>query len=158
MCARIRAHEVVKDFFSHRFRDFMRATSLLDAWFCSLWWWCAKNEQLCTKCIEGRTNKKFSSFASKFKNPKYLRFETPPWKTLTEQRVKEGIKKRGRKDETFRFVCRFRGAFIYIINERTVRATPFLEVWEGVWENTLYLCVYKECHHHPRQSHQSGEK
>ena len=31
MCARIRAHEVVKDFFSHRFRDFMRATSLLDA-------------------------------------------------------------------------------------------------------------------------------
>ena len=33
MCARIRAHEVVKDFFSHRFRDFMCATSLLDAGF-----------------------------------------------------------------------------------------------------------------------------
>ena len=46
----------------------------------------------------------------------------------TEQRAKEGIKKRERKDETFRFVCRCRGAFIYIINERAVRATPFLEV------------------------------
>ena len=76
MCARIRAHEVVKDFFSHRFRDFMCATSLLDAYFCSLWWWCAKNEQLYVQNVlkeyvqnvlkEAQNSKKAVAFATAF--------------------------------------------------------------------------------------------
>ena len=75
MCARIRAHKVVKDFFSHRFREFyVRHFSSRRVVLFSLMMMRKERTVICTKCIEGRTNKKFSSFASKFKNPKYLRF------------------------------------------------------------------------------------
>ena len=72
--------------------------------FCSLWWWCGKDEQLYVQMHWGRTNQQIL-FSLKFINPKYKLLKTPPSRDEKRQskRAKEGIK-RERKDETFRFV------------------------------------------------------
>ena len=79
MCARIRAHEVVKDFFSHRFRDFMCATfSSRRVVLFSLMMMRKERTVICTKCIEGRTNQEILFFPQNSKTLNICAFETPP--------------------------------------------------------------------------------
>ena len=73
---------------------------------------------ICTKCIEGRTNKKFSSFASKFKNPKYLRFWNSSVKNIDRAKSTRGDKKKREKGRDFSVRLQV-WRRIYIRNQRT---------------------------------------